>query len=89
MMAETPSSALSAAIAADPENALARFELGSLLAAAERYPEALAMLLTAAERDKKLAGNEVRELMVKIFEIIGVRSDMADEYRDKLRGLLY
>jgi thioredoxin-like negative regulator of GroEL len=27
--------------------------------------------------------------MVKVFEIVGVRSEMADQYRDKLRALLY
>ncbi|MBO0698108.1 MAG: tetratricopeptide repeat protein, partial [Zavarzinella sp.] len=31
----------------------------------------------------------VRELMVKVFEIVGVRSDLADRFRDKLRALLY
>ena len=76
-------------IEADPENAQLRYELGSALASAGRYPEALEVLLSAAERDRQLARNQVRELMVKIFEIIGMRSPMADEYRDKLRGLLY
>jgi thioredoxin-like negative regulator of GroEL len=31
----------------------------------------------------------VRETMVKIFFVIGVRSEMADAYRDKLTSLLY
>jgi putative thioredoxin len=74
---------------ADPENARLRFELGSLLAQQERYPEALAMLLSAAERDRELGRTEVRELMVKIFEILGVRSELSDSYRDRLRSLLY
>ena len=55
----------------------------------EKYPEALEVLLGAAELDRELARTEVRELMVKIWEIIGVRSEMADAYRDKLRALLY
>ena len=76
-------------IAADPENARLRYDLGNVLATKERYEEALTMLLSAAELDKPLAKNEVRELMVKIFEIIGVRSDMADAFRDKLRSILY
>ena len=76
-------------IAADPENARIRYELGSLLASQGKYPEALEILLSSAERDKNLAKNEVRELMVKIFTIIGVRSEMADAFRDKLRALLY
>jgi putative thioredoxin len=76
-------------VTAEPDNARARFELGSLLAQQERYPEALEMLLAAAERDRELGRNEVRELMVKIFEIIGVRSELSDSYRDRLRALLY
>jgi putative thioredoxin len=74
---------------AGPENARLRFELGSLLAQQERYPEALEMLLSAAERDRELGRTEVRELMVKIFEILGVRSELSDSYRDRLRSLLY
>jgi putative thioredoxin len=76
-------------VAADPEDARARYELGSFLASSGCYPEALEELLAAAERDKELAKNDVRELMVKIFQIIGVRSEMSDAYRDKLRALLY
>jgi putative thioredoxin len=76
-------------IAADPENAKLRYELGSALAAKGNYSGALESLLAAAERDKALARNEVRELMVKIFHIIGLRSEMADDYRSRLQSLLY
>jgi putative thioredoxin len=76
-------------VVAEPQNARAKYELGSLLTQMERYKEALEVLLAAAELDRELARTEVRELMVKIWEIIGVRSDLADEYRDKLRVLLY
>ena len=73
----------------EPENANLRFELGALLAAQKRYPEALAMLLLAAELDRELARGKVKELMVQIFHIIGVRSDLADEYRTKLQRVMY
>jgi putative thioredoxin len=73
----------------EPENAELHFQLGCALASAERYREALEALLAAAERDRQLAGTKVRELMVKIFHIVGVRSELADEYRDKLSRLLY
>ena len=63
--------------------------MGCALAAAGRYPEALDRLVTAAERDRKLAAEKVREVMVKIFHIIGVRSPLADEYRDRLARALY
>jgi putative thioredoxin len=76
-------------LAADPENAEVRYELGAVLAAAGRYPEALETLLSAAERDKKLGSGKVREAMVKVFQLVGVRSELAEEYRDKLRMVLY
>src|SRR5262249_6244253 len=80
---------LRARAAAEPQNARLLYFLGCVLAAAGRYPEALAELLASAELDKELAGHEVREEMVTIFKVIGVRSELADEYRDKLRRLLY
>jgi putative thioredoxin len=76
-------------VEADPENAPARLELGRALAAQARYPEALEALYSAAERDRELARGPVKELMVQIFQIIGQRSDLAEEYRDKLRRVMY
>ena len=76
-------------IAADPENAQLRMELGNVLATQGQYEAALEALLQAAELDRELGRGPVRELMVKVFEIVGVRSDLADRYRDKLRAMLY
>jgi putative thioredoxin len=76
-------------IAKEPGNAEARYALGCILAAGGKYAEALAELLAAAEIDKTLAAGKVREAMVRIFHVIGVRSELADEYRDKLTRLLY
>lgn len=76
-------------LAADPQNAQLRLDLGNVLATKGKYKEALDALLSAAELDAELGRGPVRELMVKVFEIIGVRSEMADQYRDKLRALLY
>ena len=76
-------------IGADPENAQLRLELGNVLATRGDYEPALESLIAAAERDPELGRGPVRELMVKIFEIVGVRSELADKYRDKLRALLY
>jgi putative thioredoxin len=74
---------------AEPKNAQVRYELGLRLAVAEQFQPALDMLLSAGELDRKLAGNQVREAMVKIFHIVGVRSELADNYRQKLSALLY
>jgi putative thioredoxin len=74
---------------AEPNNAQVRYELGVRAAAAGNYKDALDLLLSAGEHDRKLAGSQVREAMVKIFHVIGVRSPLADEYREKLSALLY
>ncbi len=74
---------------ADPKNAQVLFDLGTVLAAQGKYPEALDLLLRAGEFDKKLAQSKVRETMVRIFHVVGVRSDLADVYRDKLSSILY
>jgi len=74
---------------ADPGNAQLRYELGCVLAGAGRYPEALDLLLSAAEADRKRGAAQVREAMVKIFQVIGMRSEMADQYRDRLTRVLY
>jgi putative thioredoxin len=76
-------------IAADPDNARLWLELGNVLATKGRYEPALDALLKAAELNRELGRGPVRELMVKVFEIVGVRSELADQYRDKLRALLY
>jgi putative thioredoxin len=74
---------------AEPGNARLRYELGCLLAAAGQYPEALEHLLAAAEADRKLATGPVREAMVHAFQAVGVRSQLADTYRDRLSRVLY
>jgi putative thioredoxin len=80
---------LAGRVTAEPKNAQVRYELGLRHAAAGRYREALDMLLSGGELDPKLAAGPVREAMVKIFQIVGVRDPLADEYRAKLSGLLY
>jgi putative thioredoxin len=81
--------ALRKKIAAEPENAQLRLELGNVLATKGQYEAALESLLKAAELDREMGRGPVRELMVKVFEIIGVRSELADRFRDRLRALLY
>lgn len=76
-------------VTANPNDANLKYQLGNALATKGKYPDALEVLIAAAELDRDLAKNQVRELMVKIFEIIGVRSEMSDAYRDRLRAILY
>jgi putative thioredoxin len=74
---------------ADAKNAQLRYQLGVVLAASARYRDALEALLAAGEADPKLAASSVRETMVKIFQTIGVRHELSDEFRPKLSRLLY
>lgn len=64
-------------------------DLGLVLAVNGQSEEALETLLQAGRADPKLIASRVKETMVKIFFVIGVRSEMADKYRDKLTKLLY
>lgn len=66
-----------------------KVDLALRLAHAGKFQEALETLLAAGEADFKLAGSRVKEAMVKIFQLIGARSPLADEYRQKLTALLY
>jgi putative thioredoxin len=74
---------------ARPEDAAARYELGCVLAARGDYPAALEMLLSAAERDPKLAASKVREAMVKVFYALGADHPLSNDYRARLSRLLY
>jgi len=87
--ADADLAAARAAVKADPESAEARYRLGQALAARGEYLPALEELIAAAERDKKLAASAVRELMVDVFNVIGPQSPEANEYRGRLRDVLY
>ena len=73
----------------DPHNPHTNFDLGCVLAARGDFPHALELLLAAAARDRNMAKEKVREAMVKIFHVVGIRSELADDYRGKLSSLLY
>jgi putative thioredoxin len=81
--------ALRAKVANEPNNGQARYELGCVLARKGKYPEALEILLSAGEKDFKLAGGKVREAMVQVFYALGSNHPLANEYRGKLSRLLY
>jgi putative thioredoxin len=81
--------ALRAKVQAEPKDAAARLDLGIRLAARREYEPALAMLLSAAEVDFKLATGRVREVMVQVFYALGSNHPLANDYRGRLARLLY
>jgi putative thioredoxin len=90
---ECPSAEDAAAIAekvkANPDDLDARYEYAQCLAAAGQYQDALENLLGVIERNKAYKDGAAKNLMVKIFGIVGKRSELADTYRDRLANLLY
>lgn len=76
-------------VKAKPNDAESLCDLGCVLAANGNTTEGLDTLLQAGQLDRKLVSTRVKEAMVKIFFVIGVRSELADAYRDKLTRLLY
>jgi putative thioredoxin len=76
-------------VAANPKDGSALCNLGVVLGVNGKHAEALETLFQAGRFDRKLVSTRVKETMVKIFFIVGVRSELADAYRDKLTALLY
>ena len=81
--------ACSARIRQDGNDLDARFGLAMCLAAEGEYREALEQLMYVIQADKSYRDNAARDTMVRIFGIIGQRSELADEYRDRLAKALY
>lgn len=71
------------------DDAASRVPLAVVLAARGEYVPAMDELIAAAELDAALGRGPVRELMVRIFNAIGARSPEADDYRGRLRNLIY
>ena len=84
-----PEPVLRQRLAGNPKDAVAAYQLGVRLALEGKGAEALEMLYSAGEKDAKLASTRVREAMVKVFQIVGNRSPLADDYRARLTTLLY
>ncbi len=76
-------------IAASPDDLDARHHFSALLAARGRHRDALEESLEIVRRDRSFREEAGRKMMLQIFEIIGSRSPLAEEYREKLKALLY
>ena len=78
-----------AALGSAPDDLDAAFALAACLAAAGEYGEALERLVGIVERQKSYRDGAAKDAMVSIFSIVGQRSELADEYRSRLAGVLY
>ena len=59
------------------------------LAGKGMYEESLNLFLAVLEKNTNKYGEEIKHAMVAIFSIVGQRSPLADDYRERLARLLY
>ncbi len=81
--------ALRAAAETEPASLQLRLQLAQALAAAGRYEEALQTGLEIIRSDRRTLGEPTRELMVRVFHLLGPESELAADYRRKLALALY
>ena len=73
----------------EPENLQHRFDLATRLAAEGKYEEALEAYLAIVRKDRRFKNDGARKAMLQIFEVIGLRSPLAEKYRERLAEILF
>jgi putative thioredoxin len=81
--------ALQAAVAAQPDDPDARWQLAHALAARGDHDAALGHLLALVQRDRAYRDDGARKAMLAIFEAAGARSPVSEKWRQKLAMTLY
>jgi putative thioredoxin len=77
------------AAAANPNDPALQLQLAEALAVARKYEEAFDICLKLVQRDRDGAGVQAKEVMLKIFDMLGPSSELVGQYRRKLATLLY
>jgi putative thioredoxin len=80
---------LEAAAKANSRNPRDRYRWGVMLAARERYEEALDELIESVRIDRSFADGAARKAILAIFDIIGLDSPMTREYQRRLSSALF
>jgi len=75
--------ALEQAIAANPKDSAARYQLAAVLVLGNRHREALDQLLEIVRTDRKFQDDAARKAMVSTFNLLG-GGELVNEYRRKL-----
>jgi len=91
LSAEAPSdtAAFEAALAKDPADHQARFELAKALAGRHKLAEAADQLLTIIEQDRTWNDEAARKQLLMVFEAAGATSEVARNGRRRLSAILF
>jgi len=84
-----PTDALEAAIAADPANLEARFDLANALIARRAYEPALEHLLEIVKRDRTFRDDVGRKTMLSVFDLASHQPELVSTWRRKLSTILH
>ena len=63
--------------------------MASCLASEGQYREGLEEFLALVAKDKRFRDEVARKSMLAIFSLVGERSELAEEYRQRLARTLY
>ncbi|RDU99658.1 thioredoxin [Trinickia dinghuensis] len=83
-----PTDALEAAVASDPGNLEARFDLASALIARRAYEPALEHLLEIVKRDRAFRDDVGRKTMLSVFDLAAHRPELIAQWRRRLSASL-
>ena len=78
-----------AKVAANPDDSALQIQLADTLAVHKQYREAMEICLELVRKDRDGLGDEARQTMIKIFDLVGPQSELVSEYRRKLATALY
>ncbi len=76
-------------VAANPDDPRARYRWGVMLAAHERYEEALDELIESVRLDGQFADGAARQAALAVFDILGLDSPLAREYQRRLAAVIF
>ena len=84
-----PTDALEAAVASDPGNLEARFDLANALIARRAYEPALEHLLEIVKRDRSFRDDVGRKTMLSVFDLAAHQPELVSEWRRRLSATLH
>lgn len=81
-----PAAQLEQAIAADPDNLQARYQLSAVRLIANDYDTAMHQLLKIAQRDRTFRNDAGRNGLLALFELLGEEDERVVRYRALLQA---